>query len=88
MQGRVAGENAAGGRREFAGSVGTQVLKVFDLAIARTGLNEREASRVGFNPLTAENEHDDHKAYCPGAYNCASASPEIGARGDFSERSS
>jgi len=37
-QGRVAGENAIGGDVEFAGAVGTQVVKVFDLAIARTGL--------------------------------------------------
>jgi NADPH-dependent 2,4-dienoyl-CoA reductase/sulfur reductase-like enzyme len=31
-QGRVAGENAAGGDRLFAGSLGTQVVKVFDMA--------------------------------------------------------
>ena len=30
-QGRVAGENAIGGSREFAGSLGTQVVKVFDM---------------------------------------------------------
>ena len=32
-QGRVAGENAVGGNREFQGSLGTQVVKVFDLAV-------------------------------------------------------
>jgi NADPH-dependent 2,4-dienoyl-CoA reductase/sulfur reductase-like enzyme len=37
-QGRIAGENALGGSREFAGSLGTQVVKVFDLVAARTGL--------------------------------------------------
>jgi NADPH-dependent 2,4-dienoyl-CoA reductase/sulfur reductase-like enzyme len=37
-QGRVAGENSVGGNARFAGSLGTQVVKVFDLAIARTGL--------------------------------------------------
>ena len=36
-QGRIAGGNAAGGESTFAGSLGTQVVKVFDLAIARTG---------------------------------------------------
>ncbi len=36
-QGRVAGENACGGNREFAGSLGTQVVKIFDQAAARTG---------------------------------------------------
>jgi pyruvate/2-oxoglutarate dehydrogenase complex dihydrolipoamide dehydrogenase (E3) component len=29
-QGRIAGENAIGGRRRFEGSLGTQVVKVFD----------------------------------------------------------
>ena len=42
-QGRVAGENALGGDREFAGSLGTQVVKVFDHAVARTGLRDHEA---------------------------------------------
>ena len=36
-QGRVAGENALGGNREFAGSPGTKVVKIFDEAAARTG---------------------------------------------------
>ncbi len=66
-QGRVAGENAAGGSRLFEGSVGTQVVKVFDLAIARTGLREHEAQAAGFNPLVVEGENWDHKAYYPGA---------------------
>ena len=43
-QGRVAGENALGGNRQFAGSLGTQVVKVFDQAVARTGLRDHEAS--------------------------------------------
>lgn len=66
-QGRVAGENAVGGIREFSGSVGTQVVKVFNLAIARTGLRETEARDAGFAPFTVETEHFDHKNYYPGA---------------------
>jgi NADPH-dependent 2,4-dienoyl-CoA reductase/sulfur reductase-like enzyme len=66
-QGRVAGENAVGGDREFGGSLGTQVVKVFDLAIARTGLRDREASAAGLDPFTTELEAWDHKAYYPGA---------------------
>jgi NADPH-dependent 2,4-dienoyl-CoA reductase/sulfur reductase-like enzyme len=65
-QGRVAGENAVGGNSEFAGVVGTQVVKVFELAIARTGLLDREASEAGFDPLTIQSEFWDHKAYYPG----------------------
>jgi NADPH-dependent 2,4-dienoyl-CoA reductase/sulfur reductase-like enzyme len=66
-QGRVAGENAVGGHRVFEGSVGTQVVKVFELAIARTGLRDAEARQAGFNPITVETEAWDHKAYYPGA---------------------
>ncbi|HVB05128.1 MAG TPA: FAD-dependent oxidoreductase [Acidimicrobiales bacterium] len=64
-QGRVAAENALGGTREFAGSLGTQVVKVFDLVAARTGLRDHEARAAGFEPLTVASEADDHKAYYP-----------------------
>lgn len=68
-QGRVAGENAISGGpgREFAGSVGTQVVKVFDTVLARTGLLEHEARAAGFDTAVAEAEAWDHKAYYPGA---------------------
>lgn len=66
-QGRVAGENAAGGSAEFAGSLGTQVVKVFDLAVARTGLRQAEARAAGYLPATASVTVPDHKAYYPDA---------------------
>jgi NADPH-dependent 2,4-dienoyl-CoA reductase/sulfur reductase-like enzyme len=66
-QGRIAGENAVEGDREFAGVLGTQVVKVFDLAIARTGLRDGEAVEAGFDPYTVELETWSHKAYYPGA---------------------
>ena len=67
-QGRVAGENALGGNREFAGSLGTQVVKIFDQAAARTGLRDHEAAPAGFDPVTVGSEADDHKAYYPGSH--------------------
>jgi len=67
-QGRVAGENAVGGSRRFAGSLGTQVVKVFDLVAARTGLRHDEAAAAGWRPLTVAFEGDDHKAYYPGSH--------------------
>ena len=67
-QGRVAGENAVGGRREFAGTLGTQVVKVFEVAVARTGLRDTEAKEAGFDPLTVEATEWDHKVYYPGAH--------------------
>ena len=67
-QGRIAGENALGGTREFAGSLGTQVVKVFDLVAARTGLRDHEAVAAGFDPVTVGAAADDHKAYYPGSH--------------------
>ncbi|OJU82808.1 MAG: CoA-disulfide reductase [Solirubrobacterales bacterium 70-9] len=66
-QGRVAGENAVGGTRDFAGILGTQVVKVFDLVAARTGLRDHEATAAGLEPETVSVSADDHKAYYPGA---------------------
>ncbi|MGH3271205.1 MAG: FAD-dependent oxidoreductase, partial [Trebonia sp.] len=67
-QGRVAGENALGGNRQFAGSLGTQVVKIFDQAAARTGLRDHEARHARFDPVTVAWEADDHKAYYPGSH--------------------
>jgi NADPH-dependent 2,4-dienoyl-CoA reductase/sulfur reductase-like enzyme len=67
-QGRIAGETAVGGTAEFAGSLGTQVVKVFELAVARTGLRDQEAAGAGFDPVTVGSVEFDHKAYYPGAH--------------------
>ncbi len=67
-QGRIAGENAVGGNRQFEGSLGTQVVKVFNLAISRTGLRQEEALQAGYEPLTVGFETWDHKIYYPGAH--------------------
>ena len=66
-QGRVAGENALGASVEFAGTLGTQSVKIFDKVVARTGLNEKEARDAGFAPVTADFETWDHKVYYPTA---------------------
>ena len=67
-QGRVAGETAVGGTAEFAGSLGTQVVKVFELAVARTGLRNPDAAAAGLDPVTVGLVEYDHKAYYPGAH--------------------
>jgi NADPH-dependent 2,4-dienoyl-CoA reductase/sulfur reductase-like enzyme len=67
-QGRVAGETAVGGTATFAGSLGTQVVKVFELAVARTGLRDQEAQAAGLDPVTVGAVEYDHKAYYPGAH--------------------
>jgi NADPH-dependent 2,4-dienoyl-CoA reductase/sulfur reductase-like enzyme len=70
-QGRIAGENALGGNRHFEGSLGTQVVKIFDQVAARTGLRDHEAAAAGFDPVTIGSEADDHKAYYPGSHRIA-----------------
>jgi NADPH-dependent 2,4-dienoyl-CoA reductase/sulfur reductase-like enzyme len=77
-QGRVAGENAV--RRtdalaRFGGSLGTQVVKVFDLVAARTGLRDDEATVAGYTPITTQTAPDDHKAYYPGPRRSLFVSP-------------
>lgn len=49
-QGRVAGTNIGGGEAIFPGVVGASCLKVFDLEVATTGINEAEAVAAGFAP--------------------------------------
>ncbi len=66
-QGRIAGENAAGGHMKFEGSLGTQVVKVFDWVVARTGIREEEAKANGYDPFSIEITGWDHKVYYPGA---------------------
>jgi NADPH-dependent 2,4-dienoyl-CoA reductase/sulfur reductase-like enzyme len=46
-QGRVAGANMAGDAERFPGIIGSAVTRVFDLVIARCGIDEGEAERAG-----------------------------------------
>jgi NADPH-dependent 2,4-dienoyl-CoA reductase/sulfur reductase-like enzyme len=43
-------------------------VKVFDLAVARTGLHDDAARAAGFDPLTVESTPWHHNAYYPGAH--------------------
>jgi NADPH-dependent 2,4-dienoyl-CoA reductase/sulfur reductase-like enzyme len=60
-------ENAIGGSRQFHGTLGTQVVKVFDVVVARTGLKDDDGRRFGYDPLTIAGEYWDHKRYYPSA---------------------
>ncbi len=65
-QGRVAGENAAGGDARFPGVVGTAVVKVFGLEVARTGLSEAQAKAEGFDAAGHAITHGVRAHYYPG----------------------
>jgi CoA-dependent NAD(P)H sulfur oxidoreductase len=65
-QGRVAGENAAGGRARFEGIVGTLATKIFDLELARTGLSVAEARAAGFDAASLTITSLTHAKYLGG----------------------
>jgi NADPH-dependent 2,4-dienoyl-CoA reductase/sulfur reductase-like enzyme len=66
-QGRVAGINIGGGYATFPGVVGTAATKVCDYEVARTGLNEREATTAGFQYVTAVVDSTTRAGYFPGS---------------------
>ena len=65
--GRVAGTVAAGGAASFPGVVGTAVVKVFDLEVARTGLTLAEAQAAGLAASATDVVSRSRAKYYPGA---------------------
>lgn len=51
-QGRVAGRNIGGKPLEFAGIVGAQSFRLFNLECAATGIDEKEAALSNYNPIS------------------------------------
>ena len=68
LQGRVAGENAAGGNARFPGVLGTGIFKTFDLNVGLTGLSEATARKAGLSPIAAVISARDKARYYPGAH--------------------
>jgi NADPH-dependent 2,4-dienoyl-CoA reductase/sulfur reductase-like enzyme len=66
-QGRVAGENAAGGKATFSGVVGTTAFKVFELEVAFTGLGMQVARQYGFDVDSQIIEAESKVGYMPGS---------------------
>jgi NADPH-dependent 2,4-dienoyl-CoA reductase/sulfur reductase-like enzyme len=64
--GRVAGTVAAGGTASFRGVVGTAVVKVFDLEVARTGLGLAEAQAAGLDAVATDQVSRSRAKYYPG----------------------
>jgi CoA-dependent NAD(P)H sulfur oxidoreductase len=65
--GRVAGTVAGGGTSAFAGVVGTAVMKVFDLEVARTGLSLTEARAAGLDAVATDVTSRSRAKYYPGS---------------------
>ena len=64
-QGRVAGINIAGGRAVYPGTMGTAITKVFDLGIARTGLQEKEIQALGWGYAAVAIDSHHRTSYYP-----------------------
>ncbi|KES03248.1 flavoprotein oxidoreductase [Streptomyces toyocaensis] len=65
--GQIIGANVGGGYATFPGVVGTAVSKVCDLEIARTGLREKDARRVGLRFESVTVESTSRAGYYPNA---------------------
>ena len=66
-QGRCVAVNVCGGDDVFPGVLGTTLCKVFDYCVARTGLTEAAARRLGKNVVTVLCPGPDRAHYMPAA---------------------
>lgn len=66
-QGRIIADNIFGLDSRYPGTVGTAILRLFDLAAACTGANEKTLSRLGRRYEVAHLHPLSHAGYYPGA---------------------
>lgn len=64
--GKIIGENLAGKKSEFIGSLGSACLQVMDLEAGRTGLGEEEAKRLNIDYKTSFIKDKNQTDYYPG----------------------
>ena len=65
-QGRIAADNIAGFESEYKGTQGSAVLKLFDMTVATTGLNEKSAESAGLDFDKIYTYSASHASYYPG----------------------
>ena len=65
-QGRIAADNICGGDSRYLGSQGSSVIKVFDMTIAATGVNEKTARQAGIDCDKVFLSPMSHAGYYPG----------------------
>jgi len=68
-QGRIAADNIAGIPSEYTGTQGSSVLKLFDMTVAATGLNEKRAAAEGIDYDKTYTYSASHASYYPNATN-------------------
>jgi len=66
-QGRIVADSICGRDDEYVATQGTAILKVFDMAVAVTGLNESALKRYGIKYKRSITHSASHATYYPGA---------------------
>jgi NADPH-dependent 2,4-dienoyl-CoA reductase/sulfur reductase-like enzyme/rhodanese-related sulfurtransferase len=67
-QGRIAADTIGGLDAAYTGTQGSAVLRVFDLTVAATGINEKTAQRLGLDYDKSFTYPSSHAGYYPGAH--------------------
>ncbi len=66
-QGRIVADNVCGIKSEYKDSQGSSVIKLFDMTVATTGINEEQAKAFGINYEKVIVTHNSHAGYYPNA---------------------
>jgi len=71
-QGRMVASNVLGGNETYKGTQGTSIVKIFDITVAATGLNEKNliaaGKQYGRDYLFTMTHSKSHASYYPGAF--------------------
>lgn len=65
VEGRILAQNIVGARVAYKGVLGTAVARIPGTNVGKTGLNEEEAKKYGFNPISVVAVLDDKAHYYP-----------------------
>ena len=66
-QGRIAADNICGLNSEYKGSQGSSVIKLFDMTVATTGINEQQVKANGIEYEKVILTQNSHAGYYPNA---------------------
>jgi len=66
-QGRIAADNICGRSVKYTGTQGTSIVKVFDMTVAFTAVNERQLKKLGISYEKSYTHSPSHATYYPGS---------------------
>jgi NADPH-dependent 2,4-dienoyl-CoA reductase/sulfur reductase-like enzyme/rhodanese-related sulfurtransferase len=70
-QGRIAADNICGLYDLYAGTQSSAILKIFDMTVAMTGINEKTAKKLAYDYDKSYTYSSSHAGYYPDAQNMA-----------------